>query len=156
MAYAENTKVSPESSRAEIERTLTRYGADAFGYGYQDGRAVVSFRCEGRHVRFDVATPPIDDFKYTKATKQYRNPPQQRAAQEQAIRQRWRALALLVKAKLEAVEAGIETFEVAFMPYVVLPSGETVGEALLPQVAESYESGSMPSLLPGLAQLEAG
>jgi hypothetical protein len=155
MAYAANTKVSPESSRTEIERTLARYGADAFGFGYQDGRAIVSFRCEGRHVRFEVQTPALSEFERTRGGV-WRSEAQQRAAQGQALRQRWRALALLVKAKLEAVEAGIETFEAAFLPYVVLPSGETVGEALIPQVAAAYETGTMPSLLPGVAQLEAG
>jgi hypothetical protein len=35
MAYAANTTVAPEKSRAEIERTLRRYGADAFSYGYE-------------------------------------------------------------------------------------------------------------------------
>lgn len=33
MAYAENTSVSSEKSRAEIERTLQKYGADQFMYG---------------------------------------------------------------------------------------------------------------------------
>ena len=30
--YAENTEVSQEKSRAEIETTLRRYGAEAFSY----------------------------------------------------------------------------------------------------------------------------
>src|SRR5512138_2199837 len=110
--YAQKTQVSPERSRAEIEQTLKRLGADAFGYGYEGNRAVVSFRCQGRHIRFEVTTPSIDQFKRTKGGV-WRTAVQQRAAQEQAIRQRWRALALLVKAKLEGVEAGIETFEIA-------------------------------------------
>lgn len=32
MTYADNTSVSVEKSRGEIERTLGRYGATAFGY----------------------------------------------------------------------------------------------------------------------------
>lgn len=31
--YAETTSVSSESSRGEIERTLSRYGASSFMYG---------------------------------------------------------------------------------------------------------------------------
>lgn len=74
-----------------------------------------------------------------------------KAAYEQAVRQRWRALALLIKSKLEAVESGITVFEEEFMAHVVLPDGKTVGQHLLPQIAHSYESGHMPPLLPGAA-----
>lgn len=38
---------------------------------------------------------------------------------EQACRQAWRALALVIKAKLEAVDAGIVTFEEEFMAQIV-------------------------------------
>jgi len=33
--YAEGTSVPADRSRAEIERTLTRYGADQFAYGWR-------------------------------------------------------------------------------------------------------------------------
>ena len=36
---------------------------------------------------------------------------------EQACRQRWRALALVIKAKLEAIDAEISTFEEEFLPF---------------------------------------
>lgn len=32
--YANKTKVTPEKSRAEIERTLRRYGASGFRHAY--------------------------------------------------------------------------------------------------------------------------
>ncbi len=41
--YADNTGVSVENSRGEIERTLQRYGAESFAYGWEAGRAVVQF-----------------------------------------------------------------------------------------------------------------
>jgi hypothetical protein len=44
---------------------------------------------------------------------------------------------LSIKAKLEAVETGIESFEIAFMPYVVLPDGKTVAEHVLPALAKN-------------------
>ena len=69
-------------------------------------------------------------------------------AYEQAVRQRWRALALVIKAKLEAVESGITVFDKEFMAHIVLPDGKTVGEHMLPQIESSYETGSMPPLLP--------
>lgn len=48
-------------------------------------------------------------------------------AWEQATRQRWRALHLVVKAKLEAVESGITVFDDEFLAHIVLPDGGTVG-----------------------------
>ncbi len=70
---------------------------------------------------------------------------------EQACRQRWRALALVIKAKLEAVSAGISVFEDEFLANIVLPDGQLVGQWLRPQLAVSYEGGRMPPLLPGPA-----
>ena len=66
---------------------------------------------------------------------------------EQAQRQRWRALLLVIKAKLEAIEAGIATFEDEFLAYTMLPSGETVGEWVSPQLDKVYEKGVMPATL---------
>lgn len=43
MNYAQNTEVSVEKSRAEIERTLQRYGATKFMYGSDTNRAVIAF-----------------------------------------------------------------------------------------------------------------
>ena len=66
------------------------------------------------------------------------------------MRQRWRALALIVKAKPEATETGITTFEEEFLSYIVLPDNQTVGECMLPQIIEeAYQRGEMPRMLPG-------
>ena len=68
---------------------------------------------------------------------------------EQACRSRWRALALAVKAKLEAVAIGITTFEDEFMAHIVMPDGLTVGEHVRPRIASAYESGQVTPLLGG-------
>ena len=67
---------------------------------------------------------------------------------EQAVRQRWRARALVVKAKLEAVETGITTCEEEFLSCIVLPDNSTVGDSMLPQVEHAYSTGEMPRMLP--------
>ena len=41
--YASTTSVSPEQRRGEIERTLARYGATAFGYATTGAKAQVVF-----------------------------------------------------------------------------------------------------------------
>lgn len=77
-------------------------------------------------------------------------------AWEQACRQSWRALALVIKAKLEAVEAGISTVDDEFLAHVLLPNGATVGETLGPELDAAAVEGRMPSLIPGLRSLEQG
>lgn len=158
MPYAEKTSVSPEKSRAEIERILSRYGAAAFSYGYEGDRAMVAFQAEGRFVRFQVTTPPLEDFRHAPGRSyRTRTQSQQQAAQEQAIRQRWRALALVIKAKLESIESGIETFDEAFMPHILLPDMTRAGDWLSPQIERAYETGEMPDMLPAARpQLESG
>ncbi len=153
--YAENTSVSSEASRGEIERTLERYGADAFMYGWQDDNAIVGFRMNNRQVKFLLPLPARDDPTFTTYTSGRvnirtfeRSPDEARRRWEQACRQRWRALALVIKAKLEAVEAEISSFEEEFLAWTVLPNGTTAGAFLLPQVAAAYETGKMPPLLP--------
>lgn len=147
--YAEDTSVSVENSRAEIERTLQRYGADSFMYGWDNEQAVVQFRMEGRHVRFLLPLPDkaSEEFTMTPARKYARSDSEALKAWEQACRQRWRALNLVVKAKLEAVAAGITTFDDEFLAHLVLPNGTTVGAWLGPQIDQAYDNGKMPSLL---------
>jgi len=152
--YAKDTQVSAEKSRGEIERTLSRYGADSFMYGWSPEGAVIAFRCNGRHIRFVVTMPDKTDPEFTMYYRGTVNKVQvERDAAtaeklwEQATRQRWRALALVIKAKLEAVESGISTFEAEFMSNTMLPDGRTVAEWMEPQIEKAYEKGVMPKAL---------
>lgn len=153
--YAEGTSVPVERSRGEIEQTLARYGADQFLYGYDQEQAVVAFRADGRQVRFTLPMPDRTSRDIThKRVNQHsggmvvRSQAEQVKAYEQAQRQAWRALALVIKAKLEAVESGIVTFEQEFLAHMVLPNGQTVGDWVEPQLAAAYEGGGMPELMP--------
>jgi hypothetical protein len=154
--YAENTSVSAEKSRGEIEATLRRYGADAFSYGWEETRAVISFRAKNRIIRFEINMPDrnADEFSlYYRGSVLYRRTDEAAyKAWEQAGRQKWRALALVVKAKLEAVESGISEFENEFMANIVMPDNRTVAQWITPQIATAYESGKMPKLLPPMSE----
>jgi hypothetical protein len=149
MAYAENTSVPVERSRAELERTLTRYGASSFGYMTAPGSATVMFEAHGRRIRFDLPLPRPDDRRFTHHSRGARTAAAAQEAWEQACRQRWRALNLAVKAKLEAVDAGISEFEEEFLAFICLPSGQTMGDVARPAIAHAYETGTMPALMPG-------
>ncbi len=67
---------------------------------------------------------------------------------KKAARQKWRALLLVIKAKLESVESEIETLEQAFYANIVLPSGLTVYEETRENVALAYSGGKVQALLP--------
>lgn len=149
--YAAKTEVTVDRSRSEIERTLARYGATAFMYGWDQTKAVVEFEADGRRIRFLLPLPDRNDpaFVLTPAKKAKRSPGDAEKAWEQACRQCWRALALVIKAKLEAVDAGISEFESEFLANVVLPNGATVGDFIRPQIASAYSGGGMPQLAIG-------
>lgn len=141
--YAAGTDVSSDKSRAEIERTLTRWGANSFAYMSDRTRAQVAFEYGGRRVRFVLPLPDRGSREFTLTpTGKTRAAAAAEQAYEQAVRQRWRALALVVKAKLEAVEANISTFDQEFYANLVLPDGSTVFEATAPQVSAAIQGGA--------------
>lgn len=133
--YAEDTRVPVAKTRAEIEQLLERHKAKQFGTAvdYETLAARVEFRLQDRIVRFMVALPDRRKF----STAKY----------ERAERQRWRALLLVIKAKLESVESNIETFEHAFLSQIVMPNNQTVAEILNPIVAHAYKTGKFPAQL---------
>lgn len=156
--YASTTEVSSSKSRQEIESTLERYGCSAFMYGWEGDNAAICFQASGRRIKFELPLPARDapEFTHTVARKTKRTQEQVAAAYEQAVRQRWRALALVVKAKLEAVESGISAFDEEFMAHILLPDGRTVGQFMLPQIEASYSKGGMPAMLLGPARSADG
>lgn len=152
MKFAETTTVSAEKSKMEIERILTRYGANSFASGWQGSTAAIIFEMNQRRIKFLLPLPDPTAREFTALRKgSYSDAPAGVAKEryEQSIRQRWRALALAIKAKLEAVESGITTFEEEFLAHVVLPNGSTVGQWMGPQIEQSYKSKAMPPLLIG-------
>lgn len=139
MTFADRTKVSVDQTRTEIERTLKRYGADRFAYFTEIERAIIIFEAHNRRIRFDLPLPAIKNTMNVASKKTV----------EQVQRQRWRALLLCIKAKLESVESKIESFEEAFLAHIVLPDGITVGQHTQESIAKAYETKSMVPLLPG-------
>lgn len=147
MKYAENTTVPVDKSRAEIEKTLQRYGADQFLYAWGNEQAMIGFRFNGRNYKLLIPLPDRKDFAQT-PTGRGRKMEDAMKAWEQACRQRWRALALWVKAVLEITETGVISAEEAFMAWTALPNGQTVGQFIEPQIEAAYKTGHMPPLLP--------
>jgi hypothetical protein len=146
--YASKTTVTSDRSMAEIEQTLRRYGAQKFMYGRDVTKVMIAFEMRDRRLRFVLPIPSEEDFAQTPTGRTRRSKVIVIGQYEQAVRARYRALLLCIKAKLESVESGIEEFEDAFMAQIMLPDGSTVGERMKPQIAMSYQTGHMPPLLP--------
>lgn len=146
--YAANTDVSAGRSREEIERIIERFGADEFVSGRSGRQAVIGFKLGQWQYRFELTLPhEEDDAFWVSPSGRRRSPTAAQNEYEQAVRQRWRALALLVKAKFAAVEAGITTVDEEFLPHIVLPGGQTVAQQALPAVAKAYATGQPAPLL---------
>jgi hypothetical protein len=146
--YAKHTTVPVERSRAAVEKALMRYGATGFGYQW-DRREVpilptpvsgprfelrefasIIFQVKARRVRLDVPMPTAREAGTA-------------VKAEAATRQRWRAVLLVITAKLEAVESGISTLEAEFLANIVTDDGRTIGEAVLPRLTEAVQSGRL-------------
>lgn len=148
--YATRTDVAVEDSRADIEELLRDYGATEYVSGWGDGRAFLAFCLCGRSVRMPIPMPTLASCSKTPAGKR-RGAEQARRAYDQALRARWRAVLLVVKAKLEACAVGISTIEREFLwDLAVQREGRTttVGELLARDLNRVLTDGATPRLLP--------
>ena len=149
--YAADTNVSVSKSKAEIESILERYGASQFMSGWDASRAVIGFTMpvgdDVRQVKFLLSMPDKSARAFTHHSKGMRTNEAALKAWQQACRQRWRALALVIKAKLEAVSAGISIFEDEFLANIVMHDGRTVSDHVRPRLAQIYQ-GNLQPLLP--------
>jgi hypothetical protein len=115
---------------AELERVLAKFGCTAFGTMTDTDRGVliVQFRHRGREVSVEASW-----VGYAAAWKKVK-PPSGRftGAQynERAIVQAKTSVACCLrdwlKGQLTAVECGVMSFEAAFMPHMMLASGQRV------------------------------
>ena len=158
MTYALNTKVPVAKTRVEIETVLQKAGATRFGSASSADGAVVAFELRARQIRIDLPLPKRDEKRFVlKPNSSYyrRSAADAEKAWEQACRERWRGLLLVLKAKLEAVASGIVTFETEWMAHIVLPGGRTVAECIGPQIDRAYVEGGTTPLLPAAREARA-
>jgi hypothetical protein len=151
--FARNTEVPVERSRAEIEGLLIKYGASEFHSGWMVNAAQVGFRLKDLYIRFVLPIPAKGDPKYKsrvvrvggRQKVKHFTEGQAERLREQEIKSRWRALALVVKAKLEAVECGISTLENEFLAFIVLPGVDfTIGDWMTENAMEAIRGGTVP------------
>jgi hypothetical protein len=160
--FAATTSVAVEKSKAELERLLVKHGAAQYGTAHDDlnGFAVVYFALGGRHIRLQIPIPKFDAWPDPKLPYQKKKTPQMwlrwgeatrmqwvREQWEQACRQRWRCMLLIVRAKLELIGMQLSTVEREFLADITLPDGRSVGEWLRPGIEKAYLGGAMPRML---------
>ena len=126
--YAERTKVPVERSRAEIETLLTKHGCDSTAVFNDQSGVWFAFTHNRRAYRIGITLPPSG-----------------KTADDQERRRRMRSLALYIKARLNAVEDGIKSFDAEFMPERMVADGRTTLEHYVEQTADI--DGVMPTRL---------
>lgn len=144
--FAYGTDVPAERSRAELESLLDKHKATETALYRDKDRTVLVFRMNGRMVKIAINRPTEADLP---KPGRKRTPSEVEAAIEAEWRRRWRARVMILKGKLEQIYAGESTVEVEFLADTMLANGKTVAEVMLPRIAESYQSGDMPSLMLG-------
>ncbi|PTR06703.1 MULTISPECIES: hypothetical protein [unclassified Novosphingobium] len=146
MAYAETTTVPFEKSMAEIVGIVRRAGAGQIIQAESDGEFVIQFTLAERQIRFRL---PLHTTYSGPAKSGNGRAIDGEKVLEQRNRQRGRALLLVIKAKIESIESGIETVEQAFLANVVTVGNLTVHERIAQSLAEEYRTG-LPSSVAGL------
>lgn len=133
-----STTVAVEKSQASIRTTLVAYIAE--GYKIEERRdvggqewALVEWGWRGQRVRFEVAVDRPDSGEVSRLTRRARTRTAaeiEEDAREALRRESWRALSRSIDARMRAVNAGVETFEEAFLAHLVTPDGEQLYEQL--------------------------
>ncbi len=150
MPYAEGSTVTIAQSRQEIGRILTRYKAGAPVFHEEAEVHHLLFSIGKQPIRIDLPVPPP-----LGPAPRYLNNAQRsqwvarRRKWERETQRRYRALALVLKAKLEAVASGIATVEQEFLADLVTRDGRRIGDALAPQLVRVIEEGVFPRLPAG-------
>jgi len=146
MAFAEDTKVPLEQSIAEIIGMVRRAGAAQIGQMESADSYLVAFTLGGRNIRFTV--PLVTEYGGPASHGNGRAVDPQRWI-DQRNRQKGRALMLVIKAKLESIESGVETFEQAFLANIVTANRQTVYERIAGQLGVEYDTGKVAPLMLG-------
>lgn len=140
--YAAGTSVPVERSKVELDTLLGKHGAGQRGIMHDEaaGTAHVVFVLKGLKYKLELPMPTPADLERQAPRRAAgwsgwtpeRRQAWVRRAWEQACRERWRGVVLLIKAKLEIVRMGVSTFEREFLADLMLPDGKTAHQTIAP------------------------
>ena len=153
--YAKGTTVDVSKSRAEIDHVLTKNGASSVGILNDSDKAVavVAFTIRGAKFRLEIPLPSMAEVDKAAKSKQWfswdetKRLAWKRVELAQRERERWRAVLLLIKSKLEIVRIGLSSVEREFMADLVLPSGQRAEAFFAEAIRRGLEGGDVPPML---------
>ena len=126
-------------SQEEIRRILSKYGADGvqFSEDWKQMLLEVRFIYTVEKIQYSVKfRVPIPKAQGHSEAGRPRSATQLQKLQEQYERGIWRAVFWAIKARMESVDFGIETFQEAFLSHFEIPGTEKqIGDVLIPRLA---------------------
>lgn len=142
MVYAKKTTVKSSKSVGDIEKLLMKNKSQRFIHDFNPTNGVVklAFTFEDTAIRMSLKLP-VTLPKGLNPTKKDEN------LYEQSKRTAYRQLLLCIKAKIEAVNCGLETVEQAFLPYIMIGPNEVMGDRVIPQIEKIKKNGDHVLLL---------
>lgn len=161
MAY-ESTTVPVDKSQAGIRALLVKHGAEQFTFGEGGGAAPwagIEFAHGGLLVRMRAPLKVDEAQLATTWEKHRRNNGKKTEIEwrrqhiEQEQKRIWRVLHWTMKARLEAVEEQVETFEQAFLAHIVDPA---TGQTLYQHLQPALDRGVFDVGGPGMLELGRG
>jgi hypothetical protein len=122
-----------DKALVELQRTLAKFGCQSFGTATdaEKGITIVHFKWRDRNVALHASWKgyAASWLKAHPWTWRGRGPSKQEHEQRALIQAQKSVCSVLrdwVKGQITAVECGVMSFEAAFMPHMLLPSGERV------------------------------
>lgn len=144
--YAQGTKVGVMQTHMQIQTMLKKAGAFDFMTFSRAGKEGLAFLRDGIAYRL-VATLPETEEEAKKWSAGGRLSGHESYVELERAR-RMRSLLLVVKARLTAMDDGIQTFEEAFFGDALTDNDQTVAERMVPRIKQAALSGHYPSALP--------
>ncbi len=149
MPYAEKTTVSVGKTQDDLRRMIEKHGGDNFyaGHSNKTGELGIVFDAFSRRFRITLKMPSDEELRKD-GRGSIRSETSFERAKSQAERSSWRLIYLIVKARTECLDAGVETFEQAFLGYTVLPDTNLIlNDQVQPQIEQAYKGVATPNLL---------
>jgi hypothetical protein len=141
--YAEGTTVAVEASQAELVRILRKHGVERQAWAHGPEGAALQFEAAGRRYQMRIERPDPNQYPEHRGGNQAGR--SQWTMREREWMRRWRAIVLLLKAKLEFADGETTTLERELLPYLLLPGERNLAEFMEDGGYEEVERGGMPA-----------
>lgn len=115
----QDTGVDAYKSQGDLDRLMSRYGAEVTRWSNYPGLIRFEFQLAGLGYRIDVPVPVGNTEKQT----------------EQIRREKARIMFYYMKAKMSAAESGVADLAHEFMPFMITGTGRVLGDEVVDAMA---------------------